>query len=109
VPWYFGWFNPEYHEEGKVSKSRINNKWGRNTPLLFKGIIMTKLIKITTPNSDEIKNGAEVAFIRKDNFGRFHRVLGCKCYESWEQWGADREILSDNVRTIEIWRRQQHG
>ena len=50
------------------------------------------------------KGNAEVVFIRKDESGREYRIYGCKCYESWEQWGAPREILADNCDDIENWR-----
>ncbi len=63
----------------------------------------TKLIEIRKPTKEE-KN-AEIVFIRKDKSNKIHTIYGCKCYESWEQWGASKEILGDNVDDIEKWRR----
>jgi hypothetical protein len=65
----------------------------------------TRLIATRNPNASERKSGAEIVFIREDWGGGRHTILGCKCYESWEQWGASTEVLGDNVDTIEKWRR----
>lgn len=65
----------------------------------------TKLIAIRQPTPAEKKRGAEIVFERKD--GRtVHTILACKCYESWEQWGATRDVLSDNVGAVERWRHE---
>jgi len=63
----------------------------------------TKLIEIRKPTKKE--KHAEIVFIRKDESNKIHTIYGCKCYESWEQWGASKEILGDNVDDIEKWRR----
>jgi hypothetical protein len=64
----------------------------------------TRLIETRPPNQDEKERGAEVVFVREDENGYLHNILGCKVYESWEQWGASHDVLCDNVETIENWR-----
>jgi hypothetical protein len=64
---------------------------------------MTKLDKVRDPTRAERKRGAEVVFERSEGKQQY-TVLGAKCYEGWEQWGAHSEVLSDNVPTIERWR-----
>lgn len=64
---------------------------------------MTTLICISKPTVSEKKRGAEVVFVREDKDNTY-RVLGCKCCESWEQWGAPVSVLGDNVDDIEQWR-----
>ena len=64
----------------------------------------TKLVSIRKPTKAEEKRGADVVFEREDSDGREYTILGCKCYESWEQWGQPAEILSDNCDAIENWR-----
>lgn len=56
------------------------------------------------PTAAEAKKGAEIVFIREDEQGNKIEIMGSKCYESWEQWGAIPEVLSQNVGTIEKWR-----
>lgn len=60
----------------------------------------TKLVKWYRTSMEN----ADVIFIRQDEEGREYKIHGCKCYESWEQWGQPTEILGDNVDTIEKWR-----
>ena len=67
---------------------------------------ITELIEVRTPNKEEKERGAEIVFIRKDKSGNEYTILGCTCYESWEQWGESREILGDNVDDIEAWRNE---
>lgn len=55
------------------------------------------------PTQDEKKKGAEVVFMYEQS-GQTINVLGAKCHESWEQWGAIPEVLSLNVDRIEKWR-----
>mgnify|MGYP001608598557 CR=1 FL=1 len=64
----------------------------------------TKLIVIRRPTPAECKRGAEVVFERKEG-RQTHIILACRCYESWEQWGAGTEALADNVNAVERWRR----
>ena len=64
------------------------------------------LQSVRKPTPAEKKRGADVAFDRTDGEGREFTVLACRCYESWEQWGAATEILSDNVDAVERWRHQ---
>ena len=66
----------------------------------------TTLQSVRKPTAAEAKRGAEVAFDRQDSDGREYTVLACKCYESWEQWGAATEVLADNCDAVERWR---HG
>ena len=53
------------------------------------------------------EHSAEVVFTREDERGEQHTIYACCCYESWEQWGAIREILSDNIEDVETWRQNQ--
>lgn len=64
-------------------------------------------IRTTTPTKEEAKGGAEIIFIYKDEYKNFIRVKACKVYESWEQWGANTEILGQNVDRVEAWRSKQ--
>ena len=67
----------------------------------------TKLTGIRKATKAERKSrGAEVVFTWEDEQGREHTIYGCTCYESWEQWGAPRDVLSDNCPSIERWRHQ---
>jgi hypothetical protein len=66
----------------------------------------TSLDGIRKPTAAEAKRGADVVFERSDAEGREYTILGCSCYESWEQWGQPAEVLSDNCDAIENWR---HG
>ena len=50
--------------------------------------------------------GAEVVFTREDSKGREYTIYACRCYESWEQWGASVEVLQDNVSDVDDWRRR---
>ena len=66
---------------------------------------MTKLISvIKMPKRNAYQ--AEVEFVRRDEQGREYIIYACRCYESWEQWGAPTKILSENVEAVEIWRSQ---
>ena len=65
----------------------------------------TKLVAVRKPTASEKKRGADVVFEREDSEGREHTILACRCYESWEQWGAITEVLSDNIDAVERWRR----
>tara|TARA_R100000482_G_scaffold123643_2_gene74115 strand:- start:843 stop:1082 length:240 start_codon:yes stop_codon:yes gene_type:complete len=62
----------------------------------------TELIEIRKATSKEREqNNAETVFIRKDRSGNEYTIYSCKVYDSWEQWGVPKEILSDNVDDIE--------
>lgn len=63
------------------------------------------LIDKRLPNKEEQKHGAEIVFERVCE-GRVYTILGHRCHESWEQWGAPTEILGDNVDAIERWRKR---
>jgi hypothetical protein len=69
---------------------------------------MTRLDEVRKPTSREKKeHGGEVVFIRKDDQRKVvYKIFASKCYEGWEQWGADRDILGDNVDDVERWRRE---
>lgn len=56
------------------------------------------------PNPAEKRRGADIVFERTDTRGTRYVILACRCYESWEQWGAPTEILGDNVDDVEFWR-----
>ena len=65
----------------------------------------TKFIEQRQPTNEERKRGAQVVFVREEiASGKKINVLAAKCYESWEQWGAQREVLSENCSTVEAWR-----
>ena len=67
----------------------------------------TELIGWRKATKQEAKNhGAEVVFTRAEPDGTEHTIYACTCYESWEQWGAVRSVLSDNVSDVEAWRRK---
>lgn len=66
----------------------------------------TILVAVRRPDEAEAKCGAEIIFERRDSL-RSHTILAAKCYESWEQWGAYSEVLSENVRAVEAWRRRR--
>lgn len=67
----------------------------------------TKLTAVRLPNRDEKKRGAEIIFERTDKTtGIKYTILACRCYESWEQWGTTRDVLSDNCDAVERWRQE---
>lgn len=67
----------------------------------------TKFLGNRKPTKEEQKKGAEVVFLREDKNGNIIDVYGSKCYESFQQWGAPLEVLQDNCKNIEDWRRKQ--
>ena len=67
----------------------------------------TKYLGLRKPTKQEKSKGAEVVFIHEDQAGNVINVLGCKVYESWEQWAAPLEVLQNNYINIESWRKQQ--
>ena len=69
----------------------------------------TKFLGSRKPTKEEQKKGAEVVFLREDTNGKIIEVYGSKCYESFEQWGAPLEVLQDNCKNIEAWRRKQRN
>ena len=62
-------------------------------------------------NKERKEHNAEVVFTYEDtDSGKVVKIYACQCYESWEQWGADRELLSRNVSRVEAWRNSlQHS
>lgn len=67
----------------------------------------TKLLGLRKPTKEEKSKGTEIVFLREDEVGKEIPVYGCKCYESFEQWGAPLEVLQDNCKDIESWRKKQ--
>jgi hypothetical protein len=65
----------------------------------------TKLIAVLEPSETQRTRGAEVVFLRRDDIGNLIEILACKCHESWEQWGAPFDVLSENASDVELWRR----
>lgn len=64
----------------------------------------TKLIeteRLDYPARDDCK----VKFTREDDKEKRYTIHACTCYESWQQWGAPKEVLGDNVDDVEEWRR----
>lgn len=53
--------------------------------------------------------GKEAEFVREDEKGRRVAIQACRIHESWEQWGAPKSILSDNVQDVEDWRHGRHS
>ena len=62
----------------------------------------SKLIEMRLPREGE---NCDIVFVRRDDRDFVYEIQAAVCYESWEQWGAYKEILSDNVDTVEAWRR----
>lgn len=67
----------------------------------------TKFLGLRKPTREEKSKGTEVVFLREDFNGNVIPVYGAKCYESFEQWGAPLEVLQDNCKNIDSWRKQQ--
>jgi len=60
------------------------------------------------PTQEEKKGGAEIVFTYVTGHDHAEvRIKACTCYESWEQWGATTEQLSENVERVENWRQEQ--
>ena len=66
----------------------------------------TFLVAMRSPTRAEKARGAEVVFVREDTDGGQAVILACSCYESWEQWGAQTSVLTDNLDDVEAWRRR---
>ncbi|MBB5048541.1 LmbE family N-acetylglucosaminyl deacetylase [Rhodopseudomonas rhenobacensis] len=62
------------------------------------------LIAIRRPSLREARDGAEIVFVRLHDRQRV-KIFAATCYESWQQWGAPRTLLSQNVELVELWRR----
>lgn len=56
------------------------------------------------PTKEEKAKGTEIVFLWESENGQKVEIMGCTCYESWEQWGAPIEYLNANVDNIEAWR-----
>lgn len=69
----------------------------------------TKFLGLRKPTAAEKKKGAEVVFLREKQNGQEIKIFASKCYESWEQWGSESEILSENVPQVEKWRNKQNN
>jgi len=65
----------------------------------------TVLTSQRRPTAGERARGAEVVFERENTNGHIFSILGCRSYESWEQWGAPQAVLVDNCSTMDRWRR----
>lgn len=66
----------------------------------------SQLIAVRKPTAQDNQPNAEIVFEREDKHGFNQQIFACKSHESWEQWGATAELLSDNVEAVEMWR---HG
>lgn len=88
-------------------KSRLENAKDK-LKKLFESTITegarSKLTDTRKPTPKEKKDGAEIVFEREKD-GKEYTILAAKSYESWEQWGAPKDILADNVNTVEKWRK----
>lgn len=74
---------------------------------------ITKLVEVRVPTRADKKDrgrGAEVVFVRQYTRGvlkgRKVTVYAAKCHESYEQWGAETDVLWDNVGAVSRWREQ---
>jgi hypothetical protein len=67
----------------------------------------TVLVETRSPTQSERRDEeAEIVFIRRSTqTGRTFTILACRSLESFEQWGAPREVLSENVKVVEEWRK----
>lgn len=66
----------------------------------------SRLIEVREANAHEQRtHKAEVVFVRQHERGNRYTIFGTKSHDSWEQWGAPDDVLSDNVDAIERWRR----
>jgi hypothetical protein len=63
----------------------------------------SRLIAIRLPTRREKSAGAEIVFERFHD-GRMELICAACCYEGWQQWGANRDVLSANVELVERWR-----
>ena len=61
------------------------------------------LVAIRLPTRRERRAGAEIVFERLHD-GRAEVICATRCYEGWQQWGANRDALSANVELVERWR-----
>jgi hypothetical protein len=67
-----------------------------------------KYLGTRKPTPEETKKGAEIIFIWwEEGREELININGATCYESWEQWGAIPELLSENIENIENWRSKQ--
>jgi hypothetical protein len=73
------------------------------TPRITHGDEGSSLIAIRRPTRAETRAGAEIAFVRRYR-GRRETILAAVCYESWQQWNAPRDCLTQNVNLVERWR-----
>ena len=62
-----------------------------------------RLAAIRLPTRGEKRAGAEIVFEWLHN-GRMEVICAARCYEGWQQWGANRDALSANVELVERWR-----
>lgn len=66
----------------------------------------TKLIEVRGPTAEEAAaKGGDVVFVRRAEDGTETAIHASVCGGSWQQWGADRDILADNGDAVEAWRR----
>jgi hypothetical protein len=63
-----------------------------------------RLVAVRLPTRREKRARAEIVFERLHN-GRTEAICAARCYEGWQQWGANRDALSANVELVERWRR----
>jgi len=62
------------------------------------------------PKAHEKAKGAEIVFTYDVNLGSRtaeETIHASKCYESWQQWGATRDVLTANCDRVESWRRNE--
>lgn len=65
----------------------------------------SRLIETRPPTEAEKEaRGGAVVFVREHPNRRRDVIHADRCYEGWQQWGADRDTLADNVPDVEAWR-----
>lgn len=68
----------------------------------------TVCVAVRLPNRRERRDfGASVVFERRSpgRGGERFTIYAAPCYESWQQWGAPKDVLWDNVPAVNAWRR----
>lgn len=71
---------------------------------MARGVNRTRLTGMRLANTAEKQMyGAEVIFTREDKAGAQYTIYAVAVDGSYNQWGAHREVLGDNVPTVTRW------
>ena len=64
----------------------------------------TKLIEVRIARGGDKKDhGADAVFVRLGDDRKLHTIYASSVGGSYHQWGADREVLGDNVDAVTRW------